>query len=84
MWGSSQAVDEQVRTALGLRARSGRLNYLRINVEIKDRKFADMANSDDASLKHMEERVEEDFIRNAFMQDELLRFIENAELDRAS
>ena len=84
MWGSSQAVDDQVRTALGLRARSGRLNYLRINVEIKDRKFADMANSDAASLKHMEERFEEDFMRNAFIQDQLLLFIEHAELDRAS
>ena len=80
MWGSSQVVDEQVRTALGLRARTGKLNYLRINVEIKDKKYSDMANSDAASLAHLEERVEEDFMQNAFIQDELLRFIADAEI----
>ena len=51
-----------------------------LHVEIKDKKYSDMANSDAASLAHLEERVEEDFMQNAFIQDELLRFIADAEI----
>jgi len=79
MWGNGQAVDYHVREGLSFPS-SKKLNYLRIDVNLPDEKFADMANSDDATLDYLQNRVVVDYLQNPTVQNDLSRFIVDAKL----
>ncbi len=79
MLGNNQAVDYQMKEALSF-STTGRINYLRINVNIEEEKFADMANSDTQTLEYLQERVKKDYLNNATLQNELSKFIHDAGL----
>ncbi|PTM03426.1 MAG: hypothetical protein DA405_10445 [Bacteroidetes bacterium] len=76
MRGNSQAVDYQATE--GLNFNKNVKNYLRINVDIEEKKFADMANSDNETLKYLESRVIKDYINNSGLQDQVGQFIQDA------
>lgn len=79
MWGNNQAVDYQVNEGLKFPV-TGNTNYLRLDVNIEDERFADMANSDEETLEYLQERVKVDYLNNATLQNELSKFIQDAQL----
>jgi uncharacterized protein len=74
MWGNNQAVSYQAGEWLG----SGKINHLRLNVDILDKRFADMANSGQDTIDYLKGRVDADYLNNASLQDKLGRFLEKA------
>jgi patatin-like phospholipase/acyl hydrolase len=79
MLGGSQATDYNLDEGLKFK-NSTTLNYLRINVDIDNPKYLDMALSSPAALTYLLNRVQKDFIENAFIQNQLNKFIADAEL----
>ncbi len=79
MWGNNQAVDYQVKEGMNFPNNSS-INYLRIDVNIEDERFADMANSDSETLEYLQSRVKSDYLNNATLQNELSKFIQDAGL----
>lgn len=79
MRGNNQAVDYQAKEGLNFRNNSS-INYLRIDIDIEDERFADMANSDNETLQYLQNRVESDYLNNATLQNDLSQFIHDAGL----
>lgn len=79
MWGNSQAIDYNLTESLKFNS-SSKLNYLRVNVEIKEKRYNDMANYDPKCIEHYLECVENDFTYNAAMQNSIDTFISDAKL----
>jgi uncharacterized protein len=74
MWGNNQAVSYQAGEWLD----SGKTNHLRLNVDILESRFADMANSGKETIDYLAERVYTDYMNNATLQEKLGRFLEEA------
>lgn len=79
MWGNNQAVDYQAKEVLNF-PNGKKINYLRLDVNIEDERFTDMANSDSETLEYLQNRVKTDYLNNASLQNELSQFIQDAGL----
>ena len=79
MWGNNQAIDYQAKEGMSFPDNSS-INYLRIDVNIEDERFADMANSDGETIEYLQSRVKSDYLNNATLQNELSKFIQDTGL----
>lgn len=79
MWGNNQSVDYQTKEGMNF-PNTSTVNYLRIDVNIEDQRFADMADSDGKTLEYLQSRVRSDYLNNATLQNELSKFIQDAGL----
>lgn len=69
LWGNSQAVDMHMKRLF--RMKSGKKHYLRLNVDIKEKEFADMAVSRKEAMWHYTNQFFADYVNNPLVQAEV-------------
>jgi len=79
MWGNNQAVDYQIKEGLNFEDGT-KINYLRIDINIDDKRFSDMANSDQATLDYLQQKVKDEYLFNPSLQEDLTVFLQNAHI----
>ncbi|MBT1687159.1 patatin-like phospholipase domain-containing protein [Dawidia soli] len=78
MWGNSQAVDEHMERLFLLQ--SGKRHYLRLNVDIPDEEYADMAISSKEAMDYYTERFKIDYLNNPDVQAQLDQWLIDSEI----
>ncbi len=79
MWGNSQANDYYAKEIFDFTTKNlNTVNYLRINVDIENEKYADMAYSDNESINYWIESYKNGFENNDELKEKLVTFLNNA------